>query len=121
MLQVASQDRAGMAWLRLLAEEPGALECGLKVLDVGLRLAPELALDLVLKDKASRPLVVLGEEYGGVMALSAVPSVLSARCVGTVHCWSDCSGRTGCRSRGILAWSCSCGAFRTRCSRCASS
>lgn len=55
--------------LQALAEEPALLERGLRVLDVGLRLAPGCALDLVLVDRAARPVVVLGEGTAGPDAL----------------------------------------------------
>jgi hypothetical protein len=55
--------------LQGLAEEPAILERGLRVIDVGLRLAPGCTLDLVLVDRASRPVVVLGEGSGGPDAL----------------------------------------------------
>jgi hypothetical protein len=55
--------------LQGLAEEPAILERGLRVIDVGLRLAPGCILDLVLVDRASRPVVVLGEGSGGPDAL----------------------------------------------------
>jgi hypothetical protein len=69
MLHAAAQDRAGPLPLQRLVEEPQELERGLKVLDVGLRLAPGLVVDLVLRDSASRPVVVLGEGEGGPEAL----------------------------------------------------
>jgi hypothetical protein len=47
--------------LQGLAEEPALLERGLRVIDVGLRLAPGIVLDLVLADRASRPVGVLAE------------------------------------------------------------
>ena len=55
--------------LQGLAEEPAILERGLRVIDVGLRLAPGCVLDLVLVDRAARPVVVLGEGSGGPDAL----------------------------------------------------
>ncbi len=69
MLQAGSQHRAAGEGISRLAEQPELLERGLKVLDVGLRLTPELTLDLVLKDTASRPLIALGEGADGVPAL----------------------------------------------------
>jgi len=69
MLQAVSQVRGEGDGLALLAEAPDSLERGLKVLDVGLRLTPELVLDLVLKDATSRPVIALGEGADGVPAL----------------------------------------------------
>jgi hypothetical protein len=69
MLQAVSQVRGEGEGLALLAEAPDSLERGLKVLDVGLRLTPELVLDLVLKDATSRPVIALGEGADGVPAL----------------------------------------------------
>jgi hypothetical protein len=69
MLQAGSQHREAGEALSRLAEQPELLERGLKVLDVGLRLTPELTLDLVLKDAASRPLIALGEGVDGIPAL----------------------------------------------------
>jgi hypothetical protein len=69
MLQAVSQVRGGGDGIALLAEEPELLERGLKVLEVGLRLTPELLLDLVLKDATSRPVVALGEGADGVPGL----------------------------------------------------
>ncbi len=69
MLHGASQDRAVPLSLQGFVEEPQGLEPGLKVVDVGLRLAPGLALDLLLRDSSSRPVVVLGEGDGGAEAL----------------------------------------------------
>jgi len=70
MLHAASPARDdSLLSLQELAEDPERLERGLKVVDVGLRIAPGFALDLVLKDRASRPVVVLGEGSGGAEAL----------------------------------------------------
>jgi hypothetical protein len=70
MLHAASQDReVPLFSLQGLAEEPELLERGLKVVDVGLRLAPGFVLDLILVDRTSRPVVVLGEGSGGPEAL----------------------------------------------------
>lgn len=69
MLQAGSQQREAGEALSRLAEQPELLERGLKVLDVGLRLTPELTLDLVLRDAASRPLIALGEGVDGIPAL----------------------------------------------------
>jgi hypothetical protein len=69
MLQAGSQQRDAGDGISRLAEQPELLERGLKVLDVGLRLTPELTLDLVLKDATSRPLIALGEGADGVPAL----------------------------------------------------
>jgi hypothetical protein len=69
MLQAGAQHREAGEALSRLAEQPELLERGLKVLDVGLRLTPELTLDLVLKDAASRPLIALGEGVDGIPAL----------------------------------------------------
>ena len=68
MLQAATQFLEPSC-MRRLAEEPDGLERGLKVLDVGLRLSPGLVVDLVLRDQASRPVVVLGEGSDGPEAL----------------------------------------------------
>jgi len=69
MLQAVSQLRMEGDGIALLAEQPELLERGLKVLDVALRLTPELTLDLVLKDATSRPVIALGEGADGVPAL----------------------------------------------------
>src|SRR5262245_35734109 len=69
MLQAVSQFRGEGDGLALLAAAPESLERGLKVLDIGLRLTPELVLDLVLKDATSRPVIALGEGADGVPAL----------------------------------------------------
>src|SRR5262245_13708731 len=69
MLQAASQHREAGEGIARLAEQPELLERGLKVLDVGLRLTPELTLDLVLKDATSRPVIALGEGADGLPAL----------------------------------------------------
>jgi hypothetical protein len=69
MLQAVSQVRGGGDGIALLAEQPESLERGLKVLEVGLRLTPELILDLVLKDATSRPVIALGEGADGVPGL----------------------------------------------------
>jgi hypothetical protein len=69
MLQAGSQQREAGDAISRLAEQPELLERGLKVLDVGLRLTPELTLDLVLRDAASRPLIALGEGVDGIPAL----------------------------------------------------
>jgi hypothetical protein len=69
MLQAASQVRGIPLSLKDLAEEPQGLERGLRVLDVGLRLAPGIVLDVLLRDQASRPVVVLGEGSDGSEAL----------------------------------------------------
>jgi hypothetical protein len=63
--------------LQGLAEEPALLERGLRVIDVGLRLAPGIVLDLVLADRASRPVVVPGESSDG-------PEALLGRAVGVL-------------------------------------
>jgi hypothetical protein len=70
MLHAASQDReVPLFSLQGLAEEPEILERGLRVIDVGLRIAPGFVLDLVLLDRSSRPVIVLGEGNGGPEAL----------------------------------------------------
>lgn len=69
MLQAVSQQRGPGDGIAQLADQPDLLERGLKVLDVGLRLTPDLTLDLVLKDATSRPVIVLGEGDGDVPAL----------------------------------------------------
>jgi hypothetical protein len=69
MLQAASQVRGTLLSLQGFAEEPQGLERGLRVLDVALRLSPWCVVDLVLRDQASRPVVVLGEGNDGPEAL----------------------------------------------------
>jgi len=69
MLQAASQVGGTPLPLRSLADEPQGLERGLRVLEVGLRLAPGIVLDLVCTDPSSRPVVVLGEGSDGPLAL----------------------------------------------------
>ncbi len=69
MQQGATPEREFSLSLERLADAPESLERGLKVLDVGLRLAPGFVLDLVLADRDSRPVVVLGEGNGGAEAL----------------------------------------------------
>jgi len=69
MLQAVAQHRESGEGIALFAEQPEMLERGLKVLDVGLRLTPELTLDLVLKDATSRPVIALGEGADGVPGL----------------------------------------------------
>jgi len=69
MLQAGSQVRGSPLSLQGFAEEPQGLERGLKVLDVALRLSPTCVADLVLRDQASRPVVVLGEGSDGPEAL----------------------------------------------------
>ena len=72
MLQTGSQERGsggqgavataiGSLTSRL-AEEPEVLERGLMLLEVGLRLTPDLVLDALFKDRTSRPVIALGEE-----------------------------------------------------------
>lgn len=61
MLQAETQDCSGSAIVRAVAEEPQQLERGMRLLDRGFRLTPELAVDLWLQDAARRPVIVLGE------------------------------------------------------------
>ena len=69
MLQAESQDREMSALMRALAEEPQSLGRGLRLLEAGFRLTPELVVDAWMQDAAARPVIVLGEGSGGEAGL----------------------------------------------------
>ncbi|MBL8843521.1 MAG: hypothetical protein JNL90_18520 [Planctomycetes bacterium] len=69
MLQAETQDREMSAVMRALAEGPQELERGMRLLDAGFRLTPELYVDLWLQDAGARLVIALGEGSGGETAL----------------------------------------------------
>jgi hypothetical protein len=69
MLQAESGERGASPLLRALASEPQRLERGLRLLDSGFRLTPELVVDLWMQDSSARPVIVLGEGSDGEAAL----------------------------------------------------
>lgn len=69
MLQAGSEERGASPMLRALASEPQRLERGLRLLDSGFRLTPELVVDLWMQDSSARPVIVLGEGSDGEAAL----------------------------------------------------
>jgi len=69
MLQAGSEERGASPSLRALASEPQRLERGLRLLDSGFRLTPDLVVDLWMQDSSARPVIVLGEGSDGEAAL----------------------------------------------------
>ncbi len=69
MLQTESQAPEMSALMRALAERPQDLERGMRLLDQGFRLTPELFVDLWLQDASARPVIALGEGSAGDAAL----------------------------------------------------
>jgi len=69
MLQAESGERGASPLLRALASEPQRLERGLRLLDSGFRLTPDLVVDLWMQDSSARPVIVLGEGSDGEAAL----------------------------------------------------
>ena len=69
MLQAETQDREMSVVMRALAEGPHELERGMRLLDAGFRLTPELFVDLWLQDASARLVIALGEGSGGETAL----------------------------------------------------